>query len=132
MNSMSEETVRVDFNAPVSLVEQADSVADLLGISRTQLLIEALRDELEELASDETVEHELRAAYYHGRVEFDVVESVLGTEDAMRLKLLRESIDREPPEPELDDGLPADEAFYDGDVPEWTPDEDADHAGSSP
>jgi hypothetical protein len=41
---MAEEKTRVDFNAPASLVEQADAIADLLGVSRTQLLVDALRD----------------------------------------------------------------------------------------
>lgn len=44
----------------------------------------------------------------------------------MRLKLLRESIDRTPAVPELEDGLPSDDAFYDGEVAEWTESESAD------
>lgn len=128
MTTMSDETVRVDFNAPASLVERADSIADLLDISRTQLLIDALRDEIEDLASDERVTRELRGAYYDDRVDFQVVESVLGTEEAMRMKLLRESLDREPPEPALADELPTQSEFYDGEVPEWAPEETGDDA----
>lgn len=122
---MAEEKTRVDFNAPASLVEQADMIADLLGISRTQLLIDALRDEIDGLAADDGFRRRLQAAYYNDEIEFDVVETVLGTEEAMRMKLLRDSLDREPPEPALADAVPTDEAFYDGDIPEWTPDEDA-------
>jgi hypothetical protein len=40
----------------------------------------------------------------------------------MRMKLLKESIDWEPTEPTLADNLPSNEEFYDGPVPEWTPD----------
>lgn len=123
---MAEEKTRVDFNAPASLVEQADAVAELLGVSRTQLLVDALRDEIDELAADDGFRRRLEAAYYDDRVGFDVVESVLGTEAAMRTKLLRDSLDRDPPEPRVDADLPTDEAFYDGDRPTWTPDEDAD------
>ena len=125
MAEMSEEKTRVDFNAPASLVEQADAVADLLGVSRTQLLVDALRDELDDLAADDGFRRRLEAAYYDGRVDFEVVESVLGTDAAMRTKLLRESLDRDPPEPRLDGDLPSDTAFYDGDRPTWTPEEDA-------
>jgi hypothetical protein len=50
---MAEEKTRVDFNAPKSLVERAGSVVDILDISRTRLLIDALEDELTELANDE-------------------------------------------------------------------------------
>lgn len=132
MTVMSEEKVRVDFNAPPSLVEQADSIADVLDISRTQLLIDALRDELEDLATDEQVTRELRQAYYDGRADFDVVESVIGTEAAMRMKVLRESLDREPPEPVLDGEIPAEPDFYDGEVPEWTPNGSSENDSKDP
>ncbi|MDS0284483.1 hypothetical protein [Haloarcula onubensis] len=117
---MAEEKTRVDFNAPKSLVERADSVVEILDISRTRLLIDALEDELEELANDEEFRRRLSAAYYDGRVDYETVEAILGREEAMRLKLLRDSIDRTPAVPELEDDLPSDEEFYDGEIAEWT------------
>jgi hypothetical protein len=122
---MAEEKTRVDFNAPASIVERADNVAELLGISRTQLLIDALQDELDELVDDEGFRSHLRDAYYDERVDFQTVKSVLGQEEAMRMKLLRASIDREPPEPQLKAELPTDDEFYDGEVPVWRSDEAA-------
>ena len=121
MDEMAEEKTRVDFNAPASLVERADSVVEVLDISRTRLLITALEDELEELANDEAFRRRLGDAYYNDRIEYETVEAILGREEAMRMKLLRQSIDRTPPEPQLDGELPSDEAFYEGDVPEWMP-----------
>jgi predicted transcriptional regulator len=123
---MAENKTRVDFNAPASLVERADTVADVLDISRTRLLIDALQDELDELATDDGFRRRLSDAYYTGNVDFETVESILGREEAMRMKLLRASLDREPPEPQLEDGLPSDDAFYDGEVSEWTPDDSSD------
>ena len=117
---MAGEKTRVDFNAPKSLVERADSVVEILDISRTRLLIDALEDELEALANDEGFRRRLSDAYYDGRVEYDTVEAVLGREEAMRMKLLWASIDRTPAVPQLEDGLPRDEAFYDGEITEWT------------
>lgn len=131
---MAEEKTRVDFNAPKSLIERADSVVELLDISRTRLLIDALEDELEELANDEEFRRRLSDAYYDGRVDYDTVETILGREEALRMKLLRESVDRTPAEPRLEDGLPSNDAFYDGDIPEWTdsassePSDDESHA----
>ena len=125
---MAEEKTRVDFNAPKSLVERADSVVEILDISRTRLLIDALEDELEELANDDEFRRRLGGAYYDGRVDYDTVEAILGREEAMRMKLLRSSIDRSPPEPQLVDGLPSDDSFYDGDIPAWT-DEAASESG---
>ena len=81
---------------PKSLVKGADSVVEILDISRTRLLIEALEDELEELANDEEFRRRLSDVYHDGRVDYDTVEAILGREEAMRLKLLQESIDRTP------------------------------------
>ena len=117
---MAEEKTRVDFNAPKSLVKRADSVVEILDISRTRLLIDALEDELEALAADEAFHRRLSDAYYDGRVDYDTVEAILGREEAMRMKLLRASIDRTPAIPQLEDDLPSDDAFYNGEIPEWT------------
>jgi hypothetical protein len=126
---MAEEKIRVDFNAPASIVERADNVAELLDVSRTQLLIDALQDELDELIDDEGFRSRLRDAYYDERIDFQTVKSVLGQEEAMRMKLLRASIDREPPEPQVMAELPNDDEFYDGEVPVWRSVEGADDEG---
>lgn len=125
MNLMAENKTRVDFNAPVSLVERADVIADLLDISRTRILIDALRDELDDLAAEEGFQRRLRKAYYTDQIEFQTVESVLGTEEALRMNLLRASVDRDLPEPHMEVELPTRDEFYDGDVPEWTPDKES-------
>lgn len=122
---MAEEKTRVDFNAPTSLVQRADAVADLLDVSRTRLLVDALQDELDALADDESFRRRLADAYYDGRVDFETVESVLGTEEATRMRLLQESLDREPPEPRIEDADLPPEEFYDDAVSEWTPDDEA-------
>jgi len=121
---MAERKTRVDFNAPKSLIKRADAVAELLNISRTQLLIEALRGELDARLSDERFQQTLKQTYYDNRIEFETAETMLGTEKALQLKLLRESLDRDAPEPPLEGELPTQEEFYDGDLPKWTPDED--------
>lgn len=128
---MSEEKTRVDFNAPESLVERADAIADLLSISRTQLLIDALSEKLGDITTDDAIKRRLRDAYYAGRTDFETIELLLGTEEAMRMKLLRATLDREPPEPQIDSALPADEEFYDGEIPEWQPGESEPNPASS-
>jgi len=117
---MAEEKTRVDFNAPKSLIERADSVVEILDISRTRLLIDALEDELEALADDEAFRRRLSDAFYDDRIDYETVETVLGREEAIRMKLLRSSIDRTPAEPELADSLPDDDSFYEGEIPTWT------------
>lgn len=118
---MVEEKTRVNFNAPEPLVRQADVVTDLLDVSRTRLLVEALRDEIEEITHDEQFQRRLREAYYDGRVDVSTIRSILGTEEAMRVRLLRDALDREPPEPRAEDGIPSAVEFYSEPVSEWTP-----------
>ena len=126
MDVMSEGKTRVDFNAPESLVERADAIADLLNISRTQLIIDALSDKMGDVTTDEEIKRRVSDAYYQGRIDFETVELLLGTEEAMRMKLLRASLDREPPAPQVTAELPTDEEFYEGEVTEWEPDDQTD------
>lgn len=116
---MSEEKTRVEFDAPTPLVERIDTVAEILEIPRTRLLIDALENKLDELANEETLRRRLSNAYYDDRTDYDTVETILGREEAMRLKLLRASIDQTSTIPELKDDLPSDDSFYDGGVAEW-------------
>lgn len=129
---MVEKKTRVDFNAPKSLVERADSVVEILDISRTRLLIDALEDELNELAADEEFRRRLSDAYYNGRIGYDTVQAVVGREEALRMKLLRESIDRTPAEPHLEDELPSDDTFYDGEIPDLTDSQSSESADDEP
>ncbi|MFW6046122.1 MAG: hypothetical protein ACOC8O_04620 [Natronomonas sp.] len=55
-------------------------------------------------------------AFYRGRIDFETVELLLGTEEAMRMTLLRASLDREPPVPRVDAELATDEEFYEGEI----------------
>jgi len=119
---MSEENKRVDFNAPEGLVEKTDVIAEVLDTTRTRILTDALRDEIDDLTDDESLRRRVKEGYYDGELGFEEVRAVLGTEEAVRTRFLRESLDREPPEP-VGDGLPTKGDFYDGEVPEWEPDE---------
>lgn len=127
---MAENKTRVDFNAPESLVEEADTVAELLGESRTQLLIDGLRKELEDVVGDESFQRRVREAYYDDEIDFATVRDALGTDEAIRVRLLKESLAREVPAPDADDvDIPSDGEFYDGDVSTWTPDDESDSDG---
>jgi hypothetical protein len=67
---------RVEFDAPKSLVERVDNVAEVLDIPRTQLLIDAIENKLDELANEETFRRRLSDAYYDGRTDYDTIETI--------------------------------------------------------
>lgn len=132
MTVAPEEKTRVDFNAPTSLVERADAIADLLGTSRTQLLVEALREEIDNRVADEGFRDRVKAAYYADRIDLDVVDAVLGTEAATRMRLLRGSVDRDPPEPSTTGESVSATEFYDGAIPSWEPNDDGANGSEEP
>ena len=61
----------------------------------------------------------LKQAYYNDQISFETVETMLGTEEAVRLQLLVASLDRDAPGPQLEGTLPTQSDFYDGEIPEW-------------
>lgn len=123
---MENNKTRVDFNAPSSLVERADIIAELLDTTRTQLLIKGLRKEINNRISDKAFKHKVREKFYNGEIDFEVVKSVFGTDEAVRMNLLRDSLDRDPPIPETDIEYPTQEEFYDGELPKWIPEDSSD------
>lgn len=120
---MQEQKKRVDFNADASVIERADSITEILDITRTDFIIDAIENEIRKLRNNEDFRQKVTDAYYDDRIEYSILEDIFGVEEATRLKLLKESIDRTPPEPQLEDSPPSDEEFYDGEVPTWTPKE---------
>lgn len=70
---------------------------------KTRAEFDALCDKLDDLLADDEFQHRLETTYYAERVGFETVESMLGTDEAIRMKLLRDSLDREPPKPQGED-----------------------------
>ncbi|MFD1600515.1 hypothetical protein [Halobellus rarus] len=118
---MTGERTCVEFDAPNTRVKRVDSAVEILDTSRTRFLLNALKDKLEELTTDGEFCRRLSDVYYDGRVDYETVEALLGRNEARRLKLLRASIDQTSAIPELKNDLPSNDAFYDGEVSEWTP-----------
>lgn len=117
---MTEERVRVTFEAPRDLRDRADAVADVLDASRSEFLTAALENHLAARANDESFAEVVREAFFDDRIDAADVATVLDATEAVRLLALRASMDREPPIPDAADvDTPTREAFYDGDPPTW-------------
>lgn len=112
--SASDEPRRVHFQSPEYLVERLDAVADLFDTDRTDLLVEAIREYLEETADSETFQELVATKYYDDHLEFETVKQLVGTETAQRLRLLKADLEAEP----LDIDAPADVDIYSDDVTE--------------
>lgn len=110
--SASNKPRRVHFQSPEYLVERLDALADLFDKDRTDLLIEAIRDYIEDTAHSETVQELVATKYYDDQLEFETVKQLVGAETAQRLRLLKADLEGEP----LDLAAPDDVDIYGGDA----------------
>ncbi|WP_240792392.1 hypothetical protein [Salarchaeum sp. JOR-1] len=61
---MGTDKKRVQFRAPDRLIDRADALAAVLGEDRTDILVTALREYLQDAAHDDALTQEIAAAYY--------------------------------------------------------------------
>jgi predicted DNA-binding protein len=103
---------RVHFQSPEYLVERLDAIAELFDTDRTDLLVEAIREYIEDTADSETFQELVATKYYDDQLEFETVKQLVGAETAQRLRLLKADLEDEP----LDLAAPDDIDVYDGDA----------------
>jgi hypothetical protein len=92
----SEVPRRVHFQSPEYLVERLDAIADLFDKDRTDVLVEAIREYIEDTADSETFQELVAAKYYDDQLDFETVKQLVGAETAQRLRLLKSDLEDEP------------------------------------
>lgn len=92
---MSSDKKRVQFRAPHRLVERADALAAVLGEDRTDVLVTALREHLQDAAHDDALTQEIAAAYYDDEIDSDQLRSLVGAEEAANLRVLKQQLDED-------------------------------------
>lgn len=90
---MSSDKRRVQFRAPDRLIDRTDALADVLGENRTDILVTALREYLQEATHDDTLVQEIAAAYYDDEITSKQVETLLGAAEAANLRVLKQQLD---------------------------------------
>ena len=91
MSSESEKK-RVQFRAPRGLVEQADTLAAVFETDRTDILISALREYLQDAAHSDEVKQEIAEAYYDDDITFEELKALVGHEEAANFRLLKQQL----------------------------------------
>lgn len=94
--SASDDPRRVHFQSPEYLVDRLDAIAELFDTDRTDLLVEAIREYIEETANSETFQELVATKYYDDQLEFETVKQLVGAETAQRLRLLKADLEDEP------------------------------------
>ncbi len=110
--SESDDPRRVHFQSPEYLVDRLDAIAELFDKDRTDLLVEAIREYIEDTADSETFQELVATKYYDDQLEFETVKQLVGAETAQRLRLLKADLEDEP----LDLVAPDDVDIYDSDA----------------
>lgn len=95
---------QVHFRAPQHIVSRVDVLSDVLGKSRTDLIIEAMNALVDDQLADDTVSRLVATAYYEDAIQFEDLATLVGPREARGYRALKQNLDREPTEmPELDE-----------------------------
>ena len=90
---LSSEKKRVQFRAPNRLINRTDALAAVLGEDRTDILVTALREYLQDAAHDDALTQEIAAAYYDDEITYEQLKSLVGAEEAANLRVLKQQLD---------------------------------------
>jgi metal-responsive CopG/Arc/MetJ family transcriptional regulator len=90
---MSSDKKRVQFRAPHRLIDRTDALASVLGEDRTDVLVTALREYLQEAAHDDALTQEIAAAYYDDEITFNQLKALVGAEEAANFRVLKQQLD---------------------------------------
>ena len=86
-------TKRVNFRLPEELITQADIAAEVTHKNRTEILIEALRQYLEEIEAEESFREAVVELYLDDQIGFDALVDVVGRQDAEAVKSSKQVLD---------------------------------------
>ncbi|AWB27574.1 ribbon-helix-helix protein, CopG family [Halococcoides cellulosivorans] len=87
-------TTRVNFRLPDELVEKADLAAQVTHRNRTEVVSEALREYLADAERDEQFAEAVVELFLDDEIEFDVLASVVGRQDAESIRASKALLDR--------------------------------------
>jgi len=110
-----EDTHRVQFVANDGLVGQADAVAEILSMSRTELIKRAIHGYLDGKRRDDQFRRQAQEAFIDDRIDEETFRQALGTEElviAKRLEATFETLGEGVPDPSDVPEIPSDEEFY--------------------
>lgn len=92
---MSSDKRRVQFRAPNRLIDRTDALADVLGEDRTDILVTALREYLQDATHDDALIQEIADAYYDDEISYEQLKVLVGAEEAANLRVLKQQLDED-------------------------------------
>ena len=92
---MGSDRRQVQFRAPNRLIDRTDALADVLGEDRTDILVTALREYLQDATHDDAMVQEIAAAYYDQEITFEQLKTLVGAEKAANSRVLKQQLDED-------------------------------------
>lgn len=86
-------TTRVNFRLPKNLIEKADVAAEVTHKNRTEIIVEALQDYLEDIEDDEKFKEAVVELYLDDQIGFDVLKEFIGRQDAESVRASKTILD---------------------------------------
>ncbi|WP_266083085.1 CopG family transcriptional regulator [Haladaptatus caseinilyticus] len=86
-------TRKVNFRLPEELVTHADIAAEVTHKNRTELLIEALREYLKEIESEESFQEAVVELYLADELDFEILQDIIGRQDAEAVRTSKQLLD---------------------------------------
>lgn len=90
---MGTDEKRVQFRVPRRLIDRTDALATVLGENRTDILVTALREYVQDAVHDDALVQEIAAAYYDDAISYEQLTALLGAEEAANLRMLKQQLD---------------------------------------
>jgi len=87
-------TTRVNFRLPDGLVEKADVAAEVTHKNRTEIIVEALQEYLEEVEDDEKFKEAVVELYLDDQISFEVLKEFIGRQDAESVRASKTILDQ--------------------------------------
>ncbi|WP_231189171.1 CopG family transcriptional regulator [Haladaptatus sp. DYF46] len=87
-------TRKVNFRLPEELVTHADIAAEVTHKNRTELLIEALREYLKEIESEESFQEAVVELYLADELDFEILTDIIGRQDAEAVRTSKQLLDQ--------------------------------------
>jgi len=87
-------STKVNFRLPNELVEKADVAAEVTHKNRTEIVVEALQEYLEEVEDDEKFREAVVELYLDEQIGFEVLKEFIGRQDAESVRASRTLLDQ--------------------------------------
>lgn len=87
-------TTRVNFRLPEELIEKADVAAEVSHKNRTEIVVEALRNYLDDIEDQEAFKEAVVELYLDDEIGFGVLKEFVGRQDAESVRASKSLLDR--------------------------------------